>query len=143
MSDTKNMNSACDNRRVRQRRPVPSRRPAALALLLSQLLAQFAAIHSFLPSTGPRRLHFRRPSPTRNVNVRERRLGRLPKRTRKGAAGMCGAPASNAENRPSTWSNVGGKDLVQIEKNLYAAERPFLWNSIDVGEQHCSRSSIG
>lgn len=39
------------------------------------------------------------------------------------------------ERRASTWSNVGGKDLVKIAEDLWCAERPFMWNGIDVGER--------
>jgi len=32
-----------------------------------------------------------------------------------------------------TWSNRAGKILTPVDDNVYAADRPFLWNSIDVG----------
>mmetsp|Transcript_36312 Transcript_36312/g.85181 ORF Transcript_36312/g.85181 Transcript_36312/m.85181 type:complete len:337 (-) Transcript_36312:1251-2261(-) len=32
-----------------------------------------------------------------------------------------------------TWSNRGGLVLTQHRSNIWAAERPFLWNNIDVG----------
>lgn len=34
---------------------------------------------------------------------------------------------------PKTWSNVAGLVLTPVRENLWAAERPFVWNSIDVG----------
>jgi len=34
---------------------------------------------------------------------------------------------------PKTWSNVEGLVLTPVRENLWAAERPFVWNSIDVG----------
>lgn len=36
--------------------------------------------------------------------------------------------------RDSTWSNVGGEDLIQVSGDVWCAERPFVWNGIDVGE---------
>ena len=44
------------------------------------------------------------------------------------------AAAATSGGRASTWSNPGGKDLVQVSDDVWAAERPFVWNSIDVGE---------
>ncbi|CAJ1358933.1 unnamed protein product [Effrenium voratum] len=34
---------------------------------------------------------------------------------------------------PSTWSNPSGAVLRQLDEDLFVAERPFIWNSIDVG----------
>lgn len=53
---------------------------------------------------------------------------------------MCGeapvfVPAGQAAGpRESTWSNPGGQDLLPVGEGLYAAERPFVWNGIDVGK---------
>lgn len=48
---------------------------------------------------------------------------------------MCGVDGVvSTDKRPSTWSNVGGEDLVKLAEDVYAAERPFVWNGIDVGE---------
>lgn len=38
-----------------------------------------------------------------------------------------------AQSQPRTWSNPGGLTLKQLQPNLFVAERPFIWNSIDVG----------
>lgn len=47
---------------------------------------------------------------------------------------MCGVDGVvSTDKRPSTWSNVGGEDLVKLAEDVYAAERPFVWNGIDVG----------
>eukprot|EP00439_Symbiodinium_sp_Y106_P012413 s14_g1.t2 len=32
-----------------------------------------------------------------------------------------------------TWSNPSGSVLTALSKDLWVAERPFIWNSIDVG----------
>jgi hypothetical protein len=32
-----------------------------------------------------------------------------------------------------TWSNRNGLILTPINRNIYGAERPFIWNNIDVG----------
>mmetsp|Transcript_22568 Transcript_22568/g.29297 ORF Transcript_22568/g.29297 Transcript_22568/m.29297 type:complete len:295 (-) Transcript_22568:233-1117(-) len=32
-----------------------------------------------------------------------------------------------------TWSNPSGTTLTNLAENIWAAERPFIWNSIDVG----------
>lgn len=45
------------------------------------------------------------------------------------------APAAR-DQREVTWSNRGGKDLVRVADNVWCAERPFVWNSIDVGEPY-------
>lgn len=35
-----------------------------------------------------------------------------------------------------TWSNPSDTVLVEVAKgNVWAAERPFMWNSVDVGER--------
>lgn len=34
---------------------------------------------------------------------------------------------------PKTWSNPSGAVLLQLQPDLWVAERPFVWNSIDVG----------
>lgn len=44
------------------------------------------------------------------------------------------AAAVGRDQRDITWSNRGGKDLVRVAENVWCAERPFVWNSIDVGE---------
>lgn len=44
------------------------------------------------------------------------------------------APVIGRDQRDITWSNRGGKDLVRVAENVWCAERPFIWNSIDVGE---------
>eukprot|EP00752_Nemacystus_decipiens_P003871 g3561.t1 len=41
--------------------------------------------------------------------------------------------AGGGGGRASTWSNPSGQDLVQVSDGVWAAERPFVWNSIDVG----------
>ena len=55
-------------------------------------------------------------------------LLRVPSRGKNcGARMLCG-------ERDTTWSNPSGKDLVEIVRGqVWAAERPFIWNSIDVG----------
>ena len=35
--------------------------------------------------------------------------------------------------KAKTWSNRGGLTLTQHRPNVWAAERPFMWNNIDVG----------
>ncbi|KAG5192403.1 hypothetical protein JKP88DRAFT_204283 [Tribonema minus] len=35
--------------------------------------------------------------------------------------------------RDKTWSNPKGLDLTPIKHNVWGAERPFIWNTIDVG----------
>ena len=40
---------------------------------------------------------------------------------------------TSATELPVTWSNRLGLHLTPIETGLWAAERPFVWNSIDVG----------
>lgn len=44
------------------------------------------------------------------------------------------AAVDTKNRRESTWSNRGGQDLVQVTGNVWCAERPFVWNGIDVGE---------
>lgn len=55
-----------------------------------------------------------------------------------GAAAARGSPAGASGGRESTWSNPGGKDLVKVSDGVWAAERPFVWNSIDVGKSSAS-----
>jgi len=43
--------------------------------------------------------------------------------------------------RASTWSNPGGHDLLPVGEGLYVAERPFVWNGIDVGKPTAVRPS--
>ncbi|CAE7400250.1 unnamed protein product, partial [Symbiodinium necroappetens] len=38
-----------------------------------------------------------------------------------------------AATYPSTWSNPSGSVLTALNTDLWVAERPFIWNSIDVG----------
>ena len=37
------------------------------------------------------------------------------------------------ERLPTTWSNRQGLTLTPLATGLWAAERPFMWNGIDVG----------
>ena len=41
--------------------------------------------------------------------------------------------SAQAAELPVTWSNRLGLHLTPIATGLWAAERPFVWNSIDVG----------
>ena len=34
---------------------------------------------------------------------------------------------------PKTWSNPSGAVLLELQPDLWVAERPFVWNNIDVG----------
>jgi hypothetical protein len=43
------------------------------------------------------------------------------------------AIASYCDSLGVSWSNRLGSTLTSYGKNIYAAERPFVWNSIDVG----------
>lgn len=45
-----------------------------------------------------------------------------------------GSVTGSSGGRTPTWSNPGGQDLVQVADDVWAAERPFVWKSIDVGE---------
>eukprot|EP00435_Cladocopium_sp_Y103_P060114 s182_g21.t2 len=40
---------------------------------------------------------------------------------------------SEENTYPKTWSNPSGAVLLQLQRDLWVAERPFVWNSIDVG----------
>lgn len=54
---------------------------------------------------------------------------------------MCGShndeDIAQCNKRARTWSNEDGEDLVQVANNLWCAERPFVWNGIDVGKERC------
>ena len=52
-----------------------------------------------------------------------------------GLSAGIGAPQSKWENKviDVTWSNRLGLTLTPITTGVWAAERPFLWNGIDVG----------
>ncbi|CAM9223888.1 unnamed protein product [Scytosiphon promiscuus] len=43
------------------------------------------------------------------------------------------ATAGVRGGREVTWSNRKGEDLVQVSGDVWCAERPFVWNGIDVG----------
>ncbi|CBJ26449.1 conserved hypothetical protein [Ectocarpus siliculosus] len=40
---------------------------------------------------------------------------------------------TTAGRREMTWSNPMGDDMVQVLGDVWCAERPFVWNGIDVG----------
>ena len=40
--------------------------------------------------------------------------------------------AQEENTYPKTWSNPSGAVLLQLQPDLWVAERPFVWNSIDV-----------
>eukprot|EP00283_Hemiselmis_rufescens_P015039 CAMPEP_0173467078 /NCGR_PEP_ID=MMETSP1357-20121228/74437_1 /TAXON_ID=77926 /ORGANISM="Hemiselmis rufescens, Strain PCC563" /LENGTH=330 /DNA_ID=CAMNT_0014435185 /DNA_START=33 /DNA_END=1025 /DNA_ORIENTATION=+ len=46
---------------------------------------------------------------------------------------MSGSFKEKWQTMDKTWSNRGGLILTQHRPNVWAAERPFLWNNIDVG----------
>lgn len=99
-----------------------------LNLLAGQLLLLCPRMmHGFLLSP-PRVSH------TPSTTVR----GCTPRRS-SSAVVMCeksGTALDKGIKRDSTWSNVGGEDLVQVSGDVWAAERPFVWNGIDVGEPY-------
>lgn len=66
------------------------------------------------------------------------RLKKAP--SRRSRVFMCGNDFTHDPNtgkRPSTWSNIGGNNIIKIADSLWCAERPFVWNGIDVGEEGC------
>ncbi|CAM9637297.1 unnamed protein product [Ectocarpus sp. 4 AP-2014] len=44
-----------------------------------------------------------------------------------------GGAITTAGRRETTWSNPTGDDMVQVLGDVWCAERPFVWNGIDVG----------
>ena len=51
-----------------------------------------------------------------------------------GGSGGSGGSAAPAASYAKTWSNPTGAVLTPLVKDrVWAAERPFVWNSIDVG----------
>ena len=40
---------------------------------------------------------------------------------------------TQGESYPKTWSNPSGAVLLRLQPDLWVAERPFVWNNIDVG----------
>lgn len=115
----------------------PSQRAAALILLVCQLLARPTSLQAFLPSSVSSLRH----ASSRQTQQSEMGIWALEHdRHMTGkisitSVAMCGVDgAVGTEKRPSTWSNVGGDDLVKLAENMYAAERQFVWNGIDVGK---------
>ena len=49
-------------------------------------------------------------------------------------ATVCGAGAVN-KPLPKTWSNRLGLSMTPITTGVWAVERPFVWNGIDVGSR--------
>ena len=103
-------------------------------LLLLLLLLWSTQLHGFL--TSPPQAVIRggadgQPGPFKmcgkNINIQE---------PHDDAARAAPGAAVGRDQRDITWSNRGGKDLVRVADNVWCAERPFVWNSIDVGKPY-------
>ena len=99
-------------------------------VLLLLLVSPWHA-ESFLPRTWPRHLVSR----TVEHEQHKTRMCVFSAEKAATAAGVASdGDAAGGGWRASTWSNPGGKDLIQVSDGVWAIERPFVWNSIDVGE---------
>ena len=119
--------------------PDPGRIMQHVSVLLLLLVSPWHA-ESFLPSARPGRSL----GGSAELERRARMMCGFSAGEKKkasaaaGAAAARGSPAGASGGRESTWSNPGGKDLVKVSDGVWAAERPFVWNSIDVGKSSAS-----
>ncbi|KAK9807495.1 hypothetical protein WJX72_000868 [[Myrmecia] bisecta] len=70
-----------------------------------------------------------------NAHLRIHRPLRLPLPRRQGGMAVHASTALVEETREEykCWTNPPGKVLTALTDNVWACERPFLWNKIDVG----------
>lgn len=107
--------------------------PAINAFLLVLLCCGVHELHGFVASP----LH----PPAQRLPSSSRRSGDSAEmRQHLNMCGETATPPASATavvpdaGRKPTWSNRGGLDLLQVSSDVWCAERPFMWNGIDVGE---------
>ncbi|CAM9719421.1 unnamed protein product, partial [Ectocarpus sp. 13 AM-2016] len=102
---------------------VSSSRPVSMNALLLMLLVGSVRLHGLVVSPPHRAASARRLSGSRG--------------TRRWTHGCMmsgdGGAITTAGRRETTWSNPTGDDMVQVLGDVWCAERPFVWNGIDVG----------
>lgn len=109
-----------------------------LPVLLSSIFGGHNVVHGFVmtPRLQDGINNIQNPRMMCGGNSAEHGVSR-PRRTSTSVSLAAGdvLAADRTSDRERTWSNPGGKDLVQVIGNVWCAERPFVWNGIDVGEQ--------
>lgn len=116
------------------------RRPAAGARRSCVYSCAFSIKALLLLLIGSVQLHGFVVSPA-HLTAPARWLGGSSSSTRRSPRGCMmsggGGAITTGGRREITWSNPTGDDMVQVLGDVWCAERPFVWNGIDVGG--CSR----